>query len=187
MHCKPTPLDIIWLSEQLSPLYRIFDRRFPNTIGSEYLGPNLASGHINSAGTRHEDFAKLSFDDQSLNHIVSLDCLEHIPSYQLALYEAARTLKPNGTFTATFPFDVNSHDNLNRARVNQKGQVIHYLEPEYHGDPVTGKGVLCYQVFGWQFLDQLIASGFSQASLFLMWSKKFGYLGPDQIIIFARK
>ena len=187
LQCEASPLDIIWVSEQVTPLYRVIDQRFPNTIGSEYLGSGLASGSVNKEGTRHEDFTKLSFGDESLNHIISLDCLEHIPDYELALSEAARTLKPGGTFTATFPFDINSQENLIRAEVNEDGQIVHHLEPEYHGDPVTGKGVLCYQVFGWQVLDQLVACGFSQASIFLMWSQKYAYLGPDQVIIFAKK
>ncbi|MDG1905371.1 MAG: class I SAM-dependent methyltransferase [Arenicella sp.] len=184
---KPSTSDMIWVSEQVTPLYRVIDQRFPNTIGSEFLGSSLASGSVNKEGTRHEDFTKLSFDDESLDHIISLDCLEHVPDYECALSEAARTLKPGGTFTATFPFDINSQENLIRAEVNEDGQIVHHLEPEYHGDPVTGKGVLCYQVFGWQVLDQLVACGFSQASIFLMWSQKYAYLGPDQVIIFAKK
>ena len=187
LKCKPSESDQIYVSEQLTPFYKTIKQRYANTTGSEYLGDSYSSGDVNKDGIRHEDFTELSFANQSLDHIISLDCFEHIPNYMQAFSEAVRVLRSGGTMLATFPFALNHQENLIRAEVTDNGDIIHHLPPEYHGDPVSKEGVLCYQVFGWEVLDQLTSSGFSEASLYLMWSRKFGYLGPDQIMIFCRK
>ncbi len=187
LKCSPTITDLIYVSEQLTPFYRALKKRYPNTIGSEFLAENMNSGSINRDGIRHEDFTQLSFDNESVDHIISLDCLEHIPDYLQGFREAARVLRSGGNLVATFPFDVNSVDNLIRAEVDENGKIIHHLPPEYHGDPVKEEGILCYQVLGWHVLEQLIDTGFSRANLYLMWSRKYGYLGPDQVLILGQK
>lgn len=187
VQCRPTRDSVIYASEQVTPFYQALCSRYPMAVGSEYLGSDFVSGSINENGVRHEDFTALSFESNSVDHIVSLDCLEHIPDFEWGFSEAARVLRSGGSLIATFPFDINKRANLIRAEVSETGEIIHHLSPEYHGDPVSDEGVLCYQVFGWEVLEQLKASGFKDASLFLMWSHWYGYLGLDQIIVFAKK
>jgi hypothetical protein len=50
-------------------------------------------------------------------------------------------------FLGSFPFDCNRYENFIKATVDDNGAIIYFTEPEYHGDPVSDKGILCYTVF----------------------------------------
>ncbi len=84
------------------------------------------------------------------------------------------------------PFLPHAADNLVRARL-EGGRVVHLLEPEYHGDPVGGQGVLCYYHFGWQLLEDLRRAGFADAWLDLYWSADYANLGGPQVFVMARR
>ena len=98
-----------------------------------------------------------------------------------------RVLAPGGVFLGSFPFDRNSYHNFIRARVDGDGQIIYLAEPEYHGDPVSDKGILCYTVFGWEVLDELREAGFRDVYAIFLWSDVFGYLGGEQVLFIAKK
>jgi hypothetical protein len=70
---------------------------------------------------------------------------------------------------------------LVRARVLAGGEIEHLLEPEYHGDPLSEDGCLCYQHFGWDMLDDLRAAGFASVWACVYWSPRCAYLGGEQI------
>ena len=74
-----------------------------------------------------------------------------------------------------------------RAYLCQAGGLVHLLPPEYHGDPINPEGCLCFYHFGWDILDDLREVGFSDAKALLYWSKEFGYLGGEQLILVAQK
>jgi len=171
-----------YTTEQVTNFFTYLKQCFPNTIGSEYLGVNFSPGQ-NVKGIRHETLTDLSFLDASVDLIVSLDVLEHIPNYEKALYEMFRILRPNGCALLTAPFDPNRQEHLIRARMNDVGEVEHLFPPEYHGDPVNpAKGVLCFQTFGWQICDQLRAAGFLHAGVMPIWSLRYGVLGSHYVI-----
>jgi hypothetical protein len=65
--------------------------------------------------------------------------------------------------------------------------VKHLLPPEYHGDPLSSNGCLCFYHFGWEILDELNTIGFKDANALLYWSQDYGYLGEEQIIFTATK
>jgi SAM-dependent methyltransferase len=184
---SPYPDSKIYITEQVTPLFNFLKERFSNLIGSEYLGNDLASGHISKDGIRHEDMTQLSFKDNSLDYYLSFECFEHIPEYKKAITEIHRTLKPGGVFFGTFPFDRNSYDNIIRAKLDKDGNIIHLMEPEYHGDPVNEKGILCFTVFGWESLDEFRKAGFDDVYIVLLWSDVFGYLGGEQVFFIAKK
>ena len=83
-------------------------------------------------------------------------------------------------FIASFP------SNSVRARI-VNGLIQHDLPPEYHGDPLSDKGVLCYQHFGWEMLGQIKTAGFSDAYAICYYSTEFGYLGGEQFMFVAVK
>jgi len=56
---------------------------------------------------------------------------------------------------------------------------VHLLEPEFHGDPVGVGGILCYQHFGWEVVDELKKIGFSRVSAIVGWSEEFCYFEPQ--------
>ncbi|MCK7580332.1 MAG: class I SAM-dependent methyltransferase [Chromatiales bacterium] len=90
-----------------------------------------------------EDFTRLSFADASLSAILSFDVLEHVPDYPAAARERLRCLKPGGVFVFSVPFIVEAQS-TRRARGLIDGRIEHLHPPEYHGDPVSDSGCLCY-------------------------------------------
>lgn len=186
-HCRPAPADQFYLTEQVTPLYGWMSSRYPNVIGSEYLGNQVPFGAKRQDGVRNESLTRLTFDDNAFDYILSFDVLEHIPEYEQALRELARVLKPGGICLFSVPFVATNAETLVRAVVNQQGTIEHLHPPEYHGDPLADDGCLCYYHFGWDMLDTCRRSGFTTASVVSLWSRDFGYLGPEQLIFLAQK
>jgi SAM-dependent methyltransferase len=183
---SPYPESAIYITEQVTPLFSFLKGKFPGILGSEYLGSDLSPGEIKN-NIRHEDMTKLSFLDETLDHYLSFECFEHIPFYQKAITEIYRTLKPGGSFLGSFPFDINRYDNLIKAKIGEDGNIIYFSEPDYHGDPVSEKGILCFTVFGWELLDEFRRAGFKDVYMLLLWSDLFGYLGGEQVYFIAKK
>lgn len=177
----------IYLMEQVTATYRFLKNSYENLIGSEFLGSSVSFGSVNLSGIRNEDATTLTFEDESFDAILSYDVFEHIPNFDLALKECFRTLKKGGRLLFSVPFNSNSEKNIIRATVDESGKINHLLEPEYHGDPIGGgNGILCYQHFGWEILDQLKNLGFRDAYAILGWSNEFCYFTP-QVQFFALK
>jgi SAM-dependent methyltransferase len=184
-HLNPAPGARIYLTEQTTSLYARIARRFPHAIGSEFLRDGTPRGETNGAGIRREDLTALTFPDASFDFIVSLEVLEHVPDYKAALRECARVLSPSGTLLLTAPFH-GREQNLIRARIGQNGEIEHLEPPEYHGDPLSSEGCLCFYHFGWELLGDLRGAGFREVAAFMCWSPKLGYLG-EQVQFVARR
>lgn len=180
--------DSIYITEQVSPLFKALSQHYPNLVGSEYLGDEVVLGSIDARGIRNESLTNLSFEDGSFDHIMSFDVLEHVPDYRQAVAECFRCLKPGGTLMFSVPFARSSRTNIVRAKLDADGSVEHLLPPEYHGDPVNpGDGCLCYYHFGWELLDELRELGFEDVTALYYWSADLGYLGGEQSVFFATK
>ncbi len=129
---------------------------------------------------RHEDVTALTFADGSLASVLTFDVIEHVPDYRKSLVEFARVLQPGGLLLLTAPFLLQSRETVVRARRTADGDVEHLLPPVYHGDPLSSEGVLCYQDFGWDLIDDLRAAGFRHVEVITCWAPEFGYLGACQ-------
>jgi SAM-dependent methyltransferase len=92
-----------------------------------------------------EDITALTFNDASLDMIVSSDVLEHVPDPATAFRESARVLRPGGVYVFTVP---PKPVTLQRATI--EGGAIRFLiyPPEYHRDPLDPTGVLVYWEYG---------------------------------------
>ena len=179
--------DKIYLTEQLTPLFEWIRPRYPQTIGSEFLAPNLASGSMVD-GIRHEDLTSLSFADDSLDFVISFDVFEHIPDYQRALAECVRCLREGGKLVFTVPFRANSYETLIRAKIDENGNITHLQTPEYHGNPTKpNEGILCFYHFGWDVLDYLRNLGVTDVYQLIGQSRSYGYLGNPQSLFVATK
>jgi hypothetical protein len=180
------PAEPVYIMEQTTPLFRHLAGRTPGLIGSEYLGSDVPLGALNAAGLRNEDATSLTFASDSLGAILSLDVFEHIYDSKAAFAECLRTLRRGGRFIFTVPFNVNSAVNIERALVREDGEIEHLLPPEYHGDPLSTGGVLCFRHYGWELLDVLRQVGFSDASVLIFNSMQFGYY-TNQFIFVCEK
>jgi SAM-dependent methyltransferase len=181
------PEATLYATEQVTPLANLLKGRYPKAIFSEFLQDGTSAGETNAQGLRHENLCALSFPDDSMDFVLSFDVLEHIPDYQAAFREMARVLRPGGKLLASFPFDAASETHHRRAVLEADGTIRHLLPPEYHGDPLSSQGCLCFQVFGWEIMADLRAAGFSQASALYYWSADFAYLGGAQFMLVATR
>ena len=185
--CQPNYDSQIYITEQTTPIYNWFNNNYNHVYGSEYLGNSISYGSSNDGGIRNEDITKLSFSDAKFDYILSFDVFEHIPSYKEALKQCFRCLKPNAILFFSVPFVQTSEKNIVRAYLSESGELKHLLPPEYHGDPLSSDGCLCYYHFGWEILNELNTIGFKDANALLYWSQDYGYLGGEQIIFTATK
>jgi SAM-dependent methyltransferase len=171
----PAQASRVYLTEQVTPLYRFVKARYPGCIGSEFLCDGTPRGATNHSGIRHEDLTALSFGDASIDCVVSLEVLEHVPDFRAALRECARVLKPGGKLLLTAPF-TRREKHLLRARLRPDQTIEHLEPPEYHGDPVNPSGCLCFHHFGWELIADLKAAGFRDATCHLVWSRELCYM-----------
>ena len=177
----------VYLTEQVTALFRAVSASFGRVAGSEYLRDGTRPGGTNAAGVRHEDLTALTFPDRSFDSVGCFEVLEHIPDHRPAVAELFRCLAPGGTLLLTVPFALDRAGHVERARLRPDGSVEHLLPPEYHGDPLDGAGVLCFRHFGWDLLPELEAAGFRDAALHFFWSRDLGHLGGTQFVIAARR
>lgn len=159
----------VYMTEQASAFYLQLKRRCRHLKGSEFTSDwrqrlRLSIWLIRQGASewlRREDVTRLSFADQSLDALVSLDVLEHVPDYQRAITEFLRVLRPGGSLVLTVPFYSDHTENLLLARL-ENNAISHLRPPEFHGDPLSG-GALCFHHFGWALLTQMRVAGFSKA------------------------
>jgi len=177
----------IYIAEQVTPLYSALKKRFPNLVGSEYLGDKIAWGEEDARGVRNESITKLTFANNTFDYLLNFDVLEHVPDVNAALNEIYRVLKPSGTLLLSVPFLPGEYHTSVRAVLDGDGNLVHLQTPQYHGDPIHEAGCLCFQDFGWELLDQMRAIGFAEVSMLLYWSDVLGYYGVEQMMIVGRK
>jgi len=181
--CAPRPGAALYITEQTTSLFRALQRRYPGIVGSEYLGDSQRLGPAHGNGIRNEDLTQLTFESSGFDHILSFDVFEHVPGYRAGFGECLRCLKPGGKLIFSVPF-TKERGTLVRARKNPDGSIVHLLQPEYHGDPLSKAGCLTFYHFGWDLLDDLRRLGFRAVAALLYWSVEFGYLGGGEQMIF---
>jgi glycosyltransferase involved in cell wall biosynthesis len=183
----PVASSRIYITEATTGTYQWMKARYPELVGSEYFGPDHAPGSTVN-GTRHEDVMGLSFPDSSFDLALSFDVLEHVPYPDAAFRQLFRILRPGGALLFSVPFATDRYDSIIRASIGADGELVHHMEPEFHGNPVDPEGgALCFQYFGWKMLDDLRRVGFSKVRALAYWSQRQGYLGGDQYLFLAQK
>jgi SAM-dependent methyltransferase len=181
----PVADEKIYLTEHKSTLFEWFKLRFPNLVGSEFLGRNYLAGEMVN-GTRNENLEGVSFDNEEFKFVICADTLNHVMNYKKAIKEVFRILKPGGFFVFTAKVDFSKRNHTVRSEY-KRGKLINYMEPEYYGDPLNPTGSLCLRYFGLQILDELKTQGFLLPQALQYWSNDFGYYGDDQVIFVAQR
>jgi SAM-dependent methyltransferase len=157
-----------------SPLQPILSRAKQYT--QTYYKADVDLGTLDKAGKRCEDVTAMTFDDGSVDLLVSSEVLEHVPDLHQAFRETARVLSPEGVHLFTVP---TSRRTLCRARIND-GRIIHEAEPEYHLDPLDPKGILAFWAIGTDLPFCIQVPG-------LVITRLRGPEGPDNRVVWAAR
>ena len=111
-------------------------------LASQY-DPSIPWGSTHPNGRwRSEDLERQTFADASFDLVVTQDVMEHVFAPDLAMREIARTLKPGGMHICTVPIVNKEAPSVRRAGRRPDGSVEHFLEPVYHGNPMSADGAL---------------------------------------------
>lgn len=154
---------------------------------SYYFGPEYKSG-TQVGDFIHQDLMDLSFDDASLDIVLSSDVFEHVADPYKAHREVYRVLKTGGKHVFTVPFHALEFCDDRRAIINDDGQLVHLKEPIYHGDPMSlhPAGALVFNIFALEMLTRLGEIGF-RTNLFHLQLPRFGIFGHNAIVFEAVK
>jgi SAM-dependent methyltransferase len=95
-------------------------------------------------GAIWEDITDLTFQNGSLDLLISSDVLEHVPRLEKALSETARVLRPNGAHLFTVPPRLATRK---RAEI-VNGELLHIEPPDFHLDPLSPEGILAFWDIG---------------------------------------
>ncbi len=158
-------------------------REFKNVSTSEYYD-DVNSGDFKN-GIQCQDLQKLKIENCSFDVLTSTEVFEHVPNDIQGFQEIYRVLNPKGHFIFTVPINVKSTNTIERAKI-VNGEIIHILEPEYHGDHLRNKGILSFRTYGIDILDKLKEVGFSDAKIVNVFSEKYS-IKPMMHVIHCTK
>jgi SAM-dependent methyltransferase len=182
LHIENVPANArIYCTEATTGFFKALSRLWRGTVGSEFIPHSVPVGTVAPSGIRCEDLERLSFADESFDYIVSLDVLEHVFSYEAALQEMLRVLKPGGVAILTVPFNWDQSRTVRRAEI-AGGTVRQLLPPIYHGDPVNKNGVLLVFDYGWDLLDHMRGLGWRDVGFVHFWSESRKYFGRNFLL-----
>jgi SAM-dependent methyltransferase len=159
--------------------------KMPGYLCSEYFGDHYKSGEM-VQGKMHQDLMDLSFEDGSIDIVVSSDVFEHIVDPYKAHKEVRRVLKEGGRHVFTVPFLQTEFLDQQRTFVDLRGNIVHLAAPIYHGDPVRDQGALVHRIFGLEMLVNLRKIGF-RTNMYKLYKPSAGIVGPNAIVFEAIK
>jgi SAM-dependent methyltransferase len=140
-----------------SPIFQLL--RKANFYRSSVYIPQKKFGSNMFDRVTNVDLQDIPFESECFDIILTSDVMEHVRRDDLAHREIHRCLKPSGYYVFTVPY-VPGWSN-NQIRVDSSGaEDVYLMQKEYHGDPVTGNGVLVYRIYGNEFIEQLTNMGF---------------------------
>jgi SAM-dependent methyltransferase len=157
----------------------------PGYLCSEYFGDEYEPGQMVD-GRRHEDLRHLSFEDNSIDLVLSSDVMEHMPDPYAAHLEILRVLKRGGRHIFTVPFGPSMQEDQIRAKLVD-GDIVYLEEKAFHGDPVRpNEGVLVWTIFGLAMFGRLRELGFDVKG-WNIFAPNEGVVGPWSLVFDARK
>lgn len=184
LHITARPEDArIYAAEGVTPWARAMRARYPRFIGSEYCPTSEAQSRIYPI--EHQDLAALTYPANAFDVVVTQEVIEHLPDLFGALSEMARVLRPGGLMLSSMPWHYFSEETTYKARLLAGGEIQLIGEPEYHDDPVDPRGVLVFQLPGWDILEMARTAGFVRAEFAYHSSAIGGVHGQDLSGVFV--
>ncbi|MES2747674.1 MAG: class I SAM-dependent methyltransferase [Bacteroidota bacterium] len=157
-----------------------------NYVCSEYFGTYADFGN-EKGGILNVDLMDIPFDDSIFDLIISTEVFEHIPNPYKAFNEIHRILKKGGSHIFTVPYYDDRENDEVRSVLNKKNEIMHLLEPQFHGDPIRIEdGVLVYTIFANEMVLKLENSGY-KVTIDRKRSLKNGILGNNNIVFITTK
>jgi SAM-dependent methyltransferase len=155
----------------------------PGYLSSEYYGPTYSGGEM-VGRTMHQNLMSLSFEDRSIDLVISSDVFEHIPDPYRAHKEIHRVLKPGGAHVFTVPFYQTAFEDEARTMTDIRGNTVLIKEPLYHRDPIRPEGALVHKIFSLEMLVKLGKIGFT-TRMYKIYKPWAGIVGPDALVFEA--
>lgn len=156
-----------------------------NYFSSEYFGDEYKSGET-VRGKMHQDLMALSFENESIDLVLSSDVFEHIPYPYKAHAEVYRVLRPKGRHIFTVPFYRTKFLDEHRTSIDSEGNITHTKPALHHGDPVRSEGALVHNVFALEMLVKMADIGF-RTNVYHIHSYRHGILGTGSVVFEAIK
>jgi SAM-dependent methyltransferase len=170
------------------PLPDVLNRCSWIRVDCSSFKPELERGSALGEGITNQDLQHLTFEDESIDVVVTSDVMEHVRLDDLAHAEIARVLRPGGVYLFTVPHGRDMEQSLQRVRVHDPADPArdeHVLEPEYHGDVNSeGPGALSYRVYG-RDLDRRLADLGFEVDYEKVDHRKLGVVNTE--LFFCRK
>lgn len=179
----------VYVAEAHSPFGR-FLREYLELgalVCSEYFGAEHRSGDVVNE-VLHQDLQRTSFADETFDIVLTFDVFEHIPDAPAAEREVVRILKAGGIYCFTVPFMPESEHDLILAELDETGELKHYAEPQYHGDPLRqDEGILVYRLFSYNDLKRRFEELGCSFTTYRFWSKALGILDDEGWVHVVKK
>jgi SAM-dependent methyltransferase len=162
---------------QHGALWKYLKRNFRNLSSSEYYEDVIPGEY--KQGVQCQDLQSLTFDDNSFGLVTSTEVFEHVPDDKRGFSEVLRVLTSGGLFVFSVPMS-GSYKTVQRASIID-GQIVHLMEPEYHGDHLRRQGVLAFRNYGFDLKDFLKEIGFINVDIKLVQDTRRGIVPPVHI------
>lgn len=179
----------VYLAETHSPLFRFLNEHLEPElfVCSEYFGQAHSSGEI-VGDVMHQDLQRTSFADETFDIVLTFEVFEHIPDALVAEREVVRILKAGGIYCFTVPFMPDGEHDLILAELGADGELKHFAEPQYHGDPLRPEeGILVFRIFSHLDLKERFEGLGCDFKTYRLWSKALGILDSNGWVHVARK
>ncbi len=177
---------IVHESSPSGELSKYLKRKCKGYSGSQYFS-DVPRGQYKGE-FRSEDLSKLTFEDNSIDILITSDVFEHVYEPAKAFKEIARVLKPGGMHIFTMPWYPELKTTVQRTKLSPDGTDEFLMEPIYHGNPIGGgKGSIVTFDWGLDFPDFIFKNGGMNTIIYLEVDRKKGLDGKFLEVFISRK
>ncbi|MGO9614455.1 MAG: class I SAM-dependent methyltransferase [Dissulfurispiraceae bacterium] len=121
-----------------------------------YFFPGYPLGEMHTSGFMNQDVEQQTFPGDFFDLVITQDVLEHVFDPSKAFREIARTLRRGGAHVFTAPLINENKPSEVAARRDSKGSIEFLCDPQYHGNPIDGKGSLVTIHWGYDITDFIL-------------------------------